>query len=57
MSSTSCEACQKNKYGLMVVPNIATTVVHMCESVVKLGMKKPRTASPQGMCTARRVPK
>ncbi len=27
VSSTSCEACQKNIYGLMVVPNTATTVV------------------------------
>jgi hypothetical protein len=24
-SSTSSEACQKNKYGLIVVPSIATT--------------------------------
>lgn len=26
-SSHSCDACQKNRYGLMVVPKIATTVV------------------------------
>jgi len=25
-SSTSCEACQKNRYGLIVVPNTATSV-------------------------------
>src|ERR1022692_4334815 len=27
-SSTPCDACQKNKYGLIVVPNIATMVDH-----------------------------
>ena len=26
-SSISCAACQKNKYGLMVVPNTATIMV------------------------------
>ncbi len=26
-SSTSCEACQKNMYGLMVVPKMATMAV------------------------------
>jgi hypothetical protein len=57
ISSTSCEACQKNRYGLMVVPRMATTIVHMCDCVLKLGMKKPRTASAQGMCTTTRVPK
>ena len=27
-SSTSCDACQKKRYGLIVVPRIATSVAH-----------------------------
>ena len=26
LSSTSCDACQKNRYGLIVVPSTATTI-------------------------------
>ena len=37
ISSTSSEACQKNRYGLMVVPKIAITIVAALESKVNFG--------------------
>jgi hypothetical protein len=37
MSSTSSEACQKNRYGLIVVPNTATTTAAVFASSVKRG--------------------
>src|SRR5207248_1034517 len=37
MSSTSSEACQKNKYGLIVVPNTPTTTAAAPESSVNFG--------------------
>jgi hypothetical protein len=47
MSSHSWAACQKNRYGLMVVPSTATTVVQNSESVEKLGTNTPRASSSQ----------
>ena len=57
MSSTSCEACQNNKYGLMVVPRMATTVVENAPSAEKVGTNNPHTTSPHGTFTTIKVPK
>src|ERR1700686_363560 len=57
ISSTSCEACQKNRYGLMVVPRMATTVVQNATSAENVGTKNPRATSPQGTLTTSAVPK
>src|ERR1700688_318898 len=57
ISSTSWEACQKNRYGLIVVPKIATTTVQNSEFADKVGIKNPRAASIQGTFTTITVPK
>src|SRR3982074_3778539 len=36
-SSTSCDACQKKRYGLMVVPKTATTTVRYSAVSAKCG--------------------
>ena len=38
-SSTSCDACQKKRYGEMVVPRIATSVAHAPPSFGMCGTK------------------
>jgi hypothetical protein len=48
MSSTSSDACQKKRYGLMVVPKTATIIVAASASRLKLGQKVRSTTSPQG---------
>ena len=40
-SSTSCELCQKNRYGLIVVPNTATTSVSESPDSSKRGSSAP----------------
>ena len=46
-SLSSCEACQKNRYGLIVVPRDATTDVQNVELVEAMGIKKaPRHLLP-----------
>ena len=57
MSSTSWDACQKNKYGLIVVPRMATTVVQNAASDENVGTNSPHATSPQGTFTTIRVPK
>ena len=57
MSSHSCAACQKNKYGLIVVPSTATTVVQNSESAEKLGTSTPRASSSQSSLTVSRAAK
>src|SRR6478672_4259574 len=57
ISSTSCEACQKKRYGLIVVPKIATTTVQKPALLDNVGTKKPRAASNQGTFTTIAVPK
>jgi hypothetical protein len=51
MSSTSSEACQKKRYGLMVVPNTATTTAAAAASGLNRGMNVCRATSSQGTCT------
>src|SRR5579883_2982108 len=48
ISSTSCDACQKNRYGLIVVPRIATTVVQKLTSEDGDGTNKPCGTSAHG---------
>jgi hypothetical protein len=48
---------QKNRYGLVVVPRMATTDVQNVELVGTVGIKRPRATSCQGICTTMTVPK
>ena len=48
MSSTSSDACQKNRYGLMVVPNTPTTTAAAAAFGVKRGQTVRNATSPQG---------
>ena len=57
MSSHSWAACQKNRYGLMVVPSTATTVVQNSESEEKLGTNRPRANSSQSSLITIKVAK
>src|SRR5881398_2109471 len=55
-SSTSSEACQKNKYGLIVVPKIATMVVSMDDVQWIDGTNVARATSAHGICTTNPMP-
>src|SRR5215469_7589715 len=46
-SSTSSRACQKNMYGEIVVPRMATSVVTELALSAKLGTKVPRSTACQ----------
>src|SRR5271165_4640105 len=46
-SSASSDACQKNRYGLMVVPSTATSAVKYATLNVTEGTKVERNAGPQ----------
>ena len=50
-SSASWEACQKKRYGLMVVPNTATTISIKSRSNDSVGMKVATATSPHGTFT------
>src|SRR6476469_8620066 len=57
ISSTSWDDCQKKRYGLIVVPSMATTVVQNSHLYENVGIKNPLAASAHGTCTAMTVPK
>jgi hypothetical protein len=48
-SSTSCAACQKKRYGLMVVPKTATMTVSMSAEGIAFGHNIPDSAFDQAM--------
>ena len=48
ISSTSSEACQKKRYGLMVVPKTATTTAAATGFGVKRGQKVRSATCPHG---------
>ena len=50
-SSTSWDACQKNRYGLIVVPNTPTTTAAAVASGRKWGQSVRSATSPQGTRT------
>ena len=51
ISSTSSDACQKNRYGLIVVPNTPTIMAAAFASGVKCGTNVRSATCPQGTCT------
>ncbi len=51
MSSTSSEACQKNRYGLMVVPKTPSTTAAAPASSLKRGQTVRKATSPHGTWT------
>ncbi len=51
ISSTSSEHCQKKRYGLMVVPNIATTIIAASALRCSFGRIARWKASSQGALT------
>ena len=53
-SSTSSEACQKNRYGEIVVPRIATTVAIMARSRLSRGMTVDVRAAVQSAWATKR---
>ena len=55
-SSTSSEACQKNRYGLMVVPKIATMAVSDALVSETRGRKVALRTSVHGIFTTKRIP-
>src|ERR1700736_4620890 len=54
-SSASCEACQKNRYGLIVVPSPAVTAMKKLLLSDNNGITDARRASRQGTCTTKAV--
>ena len=57
MSSASWEACQKNRYGLIVVPRMATIIIQKLPSAENDGTKRPQSISFQETCATITVPK
>src|SRR6266478_2044981 len=55
-SSTSCDACQKNRYGLMVVPSTAMSAVRYSRVTSKPGRTTACTTSDHETCTKNAVP-
>src|SRR5260370_14376173 len=54
-SSTSCDVCQKNKYGLMVVPSTAIKAIRYAGSRETDGTTVERSACVQGTRTTNAV--
>jgi len=55
ISSTSWLDCQKNKYGLIVVPRIATTTVKLSVFKGKVGQTNPFNVAIQSIFTTNRT--
>ena len=55
-SSASSDACQKNMYGLIVVPKIATSISVKSRVHDSCGTKVAAATSPQGMWTLNAAP-
>src|SRR5438552_13489262 len=47
VSSTSCDACQKNRYGLIVVPSTPTSIAHPSRVVGSDGTNVAWTTADQ----------
>src|SRR5439155_7139240 len=55
-SSTSCEACQKKRYGLMVVPSTAMSAVRYAFVSLMCGIRDACSTALQGTCTKKTTP-